>query len=619
MEWLLESKIVNTDMCAKCSVCAIVCPNNIVDFKDRPYLKEECLRKGHGMCFETCPRVSSGKYQIKIRENFKEEYYYGKGDIEGQDGGVVSSFLKYLIENNKIDGAIVVGKNEYWKPVSMIVQTSEDIIKGTKSKYTVSTLEALKEAGKLGLKKVAVVGLPCQINGLRKLKYFAYLNKHDYELGKDGKPVKLPKIEYLIGLFCMEKFEYESLKKVLEDRGINIKDVKKFDIKRGKFLVYLEDRVEEFKIEEFEVCKGCLICRDFTAELADVSVGSVGSPDGYSTVIIRTKKGEEIKKAIELYEGVNIEKIKKLEEKKLKRFKKEVERRKNNNLPISFYWAADYPGVKKRPDGTFFIRLRAKPSGFYTYEDIENVLKIAKKYNLKIELTNRDSFELHKANGYDIEDIINELKSVGLSTGSEGPLVRSVLACPGANNCTNGNIDTTELAKILNEKFKEKPTPNKLKIAISGCPSGCVRPDIHDIGIVGVRYPTVLEDKCNGCGRCFEVCKPECIYIRGSVSYTNYNLCVGCGKCIDNCPNEARIIKENGYMVYIGGKSGRGSIIGVNTKVKDLDELIKIIDGVIYLYNKYSQKPQRERLAHVMKRVGYKNFLDELKELIKEQ
>ena len=32
----------------------------------KPELTEECLRNGHGMCFEVCPRVSSGKYQIKI-------------------------------------------------------------------------------------------------------------------------------------------------------------------------------------------------------------------------------------------------------------------------------------------------------------------------------------------------------------------------------------------------------------------------------------------------------------------------------------------------------------------------------------------------------------------------
>ena len=114
-EWKLN-EIVDSKICAKCGTCTIVCPNGILTFDERPKLVEECLRKGNGMCFEVCPRVSSGKYQIKIRENFKELYYYAKSDVEGQDGGVVTAFLKYLLENKKIDGAIVVG-DECWKPV----------------------------------------------------------------------------------------------------------------------------------------------------------------------------------------------------------------------------------------------------------------------------------------------------------------------------------------------------------------------------------------------------------------------------------------------------------------------------------------------------------------------
>ena len=161
----------------------------------------------------------------------------------------------------------------------------------------------------MGLEKVAVVGLPCQINGLRKLQYFPYHAKHDFELGKDGKPVKLPKIEYLIGLFCMEKFEYNSLKEVLSKYGIDIKDVEKFDIKKGKLLVYVNGEKKEIDLKEIEICSGCKMCRDFDAELADVSIGSVGSPNGYSTIIIRTEKGEEIKNAVELKEGVDIEAI----------------------------------------------------------------------------------------------------------------------------------------------------------------------------------------------------------------------------------------------------------------------------------------------------------------------
>ncbi|MCD6203958.1 MAG: Coenzyme F420 hydrogenase/dehydrogenase, beta subunit C-terminal domain, partial [Methanophagales archaeon] len=40
--------------------------------------------------------------------------------------------------------------------------------------------------------------------------------------------------------------------------------------------------------------EGCAFCTDFVSRLADISIGSVGSPDGYSTVIVRSKKGREL-------------------------------------------------------------------------------------------------------------------------------------------------------------------------------------------------------------------------------------------------------------------------------------------------------------------------------------
>jgi coenzyme F420 hydrogenase subunit beta len=39
---------------------------------------------------------------------------------------------------------------------------------------------------------------------------------------------------------------------------------------------------------------GCHVCLDYVATLADISTGSVGSPDGWSTVFVRTKKGQEV-------------------------------------------------------------------------------------------------------------------------------------------------------------------------------------------------------------------------------------------------------------------------------------------------------------------------------------
>ncbi len=490
------------------------------------------------------------------------------------------------------------------------------LLQTSKSKYSISTLEALKTAGEMGLEKVAVVALPCQINGLRKLQYFPYLAKHEEELGKSGKPAKLPKIEYLIGLFCTEKFDYGNIEEILKDNSINIKDVEKFDVKMGKLLVYVNGKEKKIDLKKIELCSGCKMCRDFDAELADVSIGSTGSPNGYSTIIIRTEKGEEIKNALELKEGVDVGAVEKLRSFKLRRFRRELKRRKENDEFVSFYWASDYAGVSKRSDGTYFIRIRAKPAGWYDVDEVKKVLNIAERYNARIKLTNRGAYEIHDISGFDVEDVALELNEKGLTTGSEGPLVRAILACPGKENCGSGLIDTTKICNIIEDKFKEKPTPYKFKIAISGCPNKCMRPQIQEIGIVGIKFPETNEDKCNGCGRCSEVCKVEAINIRGETSYTNYNICIGCGKCQKACPHEAREVKEEGFMVYIGGKGGREIVEGASMKLKSVDEITDLIDSVLTVYNIYADKPQRERLASTMKRIGQTKFLDEVKKVV---
>ncbi len=136
--------------------------------------------------------------------------------------------------------------------------------------------------------KLAYVGLPCQLQALRKLQMFSS------EIGQSW----MNQVELTIGLFCRENWAYTCLRALVEDDyGIKLSEVDKFDIKKGKMLLYRNGEVLlGIPLHETKpyVRAACEVCLDFSAELADLSVGAVGSPPKYSTVIVRTRRGMEL-------------------------------------------------------------------------------------------------------------------------------------------------------------------------------------------------------------------------------------------------------------------------------------------------------------------------------------
>ena len=97
-----------------------------------------------------------------------------------QDGGVVSALLIALLESGEIDGALVAkpSESEPWKGVAHLAQTPEEVIACAGSFYN-QTLAL----GHLDLKKydlpreprIALVGTPCEIQGLRAMQAAAVL------------------------------------------------------------------------------------------------------------------------------------------------------------------------------------------------------------------------------------------------------------------------------------------------------------------------------------------------------------------------------------------------------------------------------------------------------------
>ncbi|MEE8168180.1 MAG: Coenzyme F420 hydrogenase/dehydrogenase, beta subunit C-terminal domain [Candidatus Hydrothermarchaeales archaeon] len=201
--------------------------------------------------------------------------------------------------------------------------------------------------------ELAYVGLPCQIEGLRKV---AAVSR---DIGQDW----MEKVTLQIGLFCRENWSYSCFRALLQDDyGVDLEKVKKFDIKKGNIIAYLSngDKVE-FPLKESKpyVRISCLVCLDFTAELADISVGAVGTPKKWSTVITRTKKGEELLQGAEregyietqdiqeVKPGTNL--IKKISKQKLDGALAEVQKREEIgvNVPHLHSMDSEIEGLKK--------------------------------------------------------------------------------------------------------------------------------------------------------------------------------------------------------------------------------------------------------------------------------
>ncbi|MFX1478252.1 MAG: Coenzyme F420 hydrogenase/dehydrogenase, beta subunit C-terminal domain [Promethearchaeota archaeon] len=295
--------IFDSKNCSGCGMCAGICPMNCLHIYNGfgKIDEDKCIRCG--LCYFVCPRTylptkvlnmtQENTSEIKEYENIGPflEAYSARTNIKEikeicQDGGISSTCLHYLLENKLIDFAFGAKmSNTIWRPDPVLLRNKEEILSTAGTKYVNNPNLQLLNQPEVKSKKIAVVGVPCQMQAL--LKYAIY------DIGLPS----LNNVEYRIGIFCMESFSYESLLKIAEKLNIDVKNAKKMNINKGKFFIYTNDG-EELNIPIKEIShlarEDCEMCYDLTSESADISIGSIGSPVGWNTVLIRTQKGKEL-------------------------------------------------------------------------------------------------------------------------------------------------------------------------------------------------------------------------------------------------------------------------------------------------------------------------------------
>ena len=301
----LKAQVIDAGKCCSCGGCEAACPIGAIELQNlRPTLVKECNKCE--FCWKSCPRMIDdyGPIYIEvfgedaIRDPalgvYRQAYALRNADESirkrAQDGGIVTGMLVHLLETGNIEGAVISGVDPEnpWLPLPQVATTRKEIIAASKSRYTRSpNLVALKEAIKeRKLKQVAVVGTPCHIQAVQRMR-LAPLKRIDRT------------VVFTIGLFCSESFKFDELmqQKIVNELGVPLENLRKLDIK-GKLLVYPRGVKDSLKISLKEaqnwVDPGCHHCHDFASDFADVSVGGAGTPGKWSTVLARSEQGQSL-------------------------------------------------------------------------------------------------------------------------------------------------------------------------------------------------------------------------------------------------------------------------------------------------------------------------------------
>ena len=308
---------LHNNLCTGCGICESACPSHAIAIivkngENIPYISEKFCNnnKGCHRCFDVCPGIGINlveKAKFLYNEtNVKKDIYLGRYikcysghstdeylRYHSASGGMVSQFLIWLLENEKIDGAVVTrfDKESPLKVKTFIAKTREEIIASKSSKYgPVSFHTVINDLKHTAGERFVIVGLPCHVAGIRKLA------EKDKRLRE--------KIVGVFSLYCSGTRTFNFTKYILKNRCINIDKIDYLAYRdngclgglvvKGEGIDYYEDYQRySHPLRTIFYPRRCLLCADHFGELADICFGDIHimpySKDktGINSVVVR--------------------------------------------------------------------------------------------------------------------------------------------------------------------------------------------------------------------------------------------------------------------------------------------------------------------------------------------
>ncbi len=207
-----------------------------------------------------------------------------------QWSGIASTLGARLLETGAVDAVLAVAPHpeDRWRPMPVIVTDPAEMARcrGMRMGWA-PTLALLPEAAALGYRRIAMIGIPCQVYALRAL---------EAELGLERL--------YVIGTPCSDNTTTENFHEFLalldpQPEGVSYLEfradfrveLRYDDGRKGRTIPFLKLPISKLRPDFFPLT--CRTCVDYSNRLADVTVGYMGG-DGDQWLIVRNGRGAEM-------------------------------------------------------------------------------------------------------------------------------------------------------------------------------------------------------------------------------------------------------------------------------------------------------------------------------------
>jgi coenzyme F420 hydrogenase subunit beta len=207
--------------------------------------------------------------------------------------GIATRLGERLLESGAVDAVLTMAPHpeDRWRPVPVLVTSAADMAgcRGMRMGYA-PLLALLEPARARGFRRLAVIGIPCQVYALRAL---------EAELGFERL--------YVIGTPCSDNTTTERFHRFLEAIGAAIDADPaaitylefradyhvelRFADGRVKAIPFLMLPLSELPPDFFPLT--CRTCVDYTNVLADITVGYMGG-EGEQWLLVRNERGEAL-------------------------------------------------------------------------------------------------------------------------------------------------------------------------------------------------------------------------------------------------------------------------------------------------------------------------------------